>query len=76
MSAIAGPGPSSSSPKQWKSDYLLEQPSERLPDDLQGLKLGLKLELCHLTNELQTVEFEFRLSQLLVPNLSQAKQLF
>ena len=33
-------------------DYLLEQPSERLPDDLQGLKLGLKLEICRLTNEL------------------------
>ena len=31
-------------------DYLLEQPSERLPDDRQGLKFGLKLELCHLTN--------------------------
>ena len=33
-------------------DYLLEHPSQRLPDDRQGLKLGLKLELCHLTNEL------------------------
>ena len=33
-------------------DYLLEQPSERLPGDRQRLKLGLKLELCHLTNEL------------------------
>ena len=33
-------------------DYLLEQPSERLPDDRQGLKVGLRLELCRLTNEL------------------------
>ena len=33
-------------------DYLLEQPSERLPDDQQGLKHGLKLELCRLSNEL------------------------
>ena len=32
--------------------YLLEQPLERLPDDWQWLKLGLKLELCRLTNEL------------------------
>ena len=28
------------------------QPLEILPDDRQGLKLGLKLELCLLTNEL------------------------
>ena len=33
-------------------NYLLEQPSQRLPDDRQGLKLGLKLELCRLTNKL------------------------
>ena len=33
-------------------DYLLELPSERLPDDSQGLNLGLKLELCSLTSEL------------------------
>ena len=33
-------------------DYLLEQPLERLPDDRQGFKLGLKLELCRLINEL------------------------
>ena len=63
-------------------DSLLEQPSERLPDDLQGLKLGLKLELCCLTNKLQRfcslwnhrincVEFQFFLSLLLMPNLSQ-----
>ena len=31
---------------------ITEQPLERLPDHLQGLKLGLKLELCRLTNEL------------------------
>ena len=34
-------------------DYLLQQPSERLSDDRQGLKLGLKLslklEVCHPT---------------------------
>ena len=65
-------------------DYFLEQPSERLPDDLQGPKLGLKLELCRLTNELERFyhpqnhsincrEFEFFLSPLLMPNLSQAK---
>ena len=30
-------------------DYPLEQPSKRLPDDLQGLELWLKLELCRLT---------------------------
>ena len=50
--------------------YLMEQPSERLPDDQLGLKLGLKLELCRLTKELRRfyrlrnhsvncVEFEF-----------------
>ena len=33
-------------------DNLLEQASERLSDDRQGLKLGLKLELCRLINEL------------------------
>ena len=33
-------------------DYLLEEPSERLPDDRQVLKVGLKLELCRVTNEL------------------------
>ena len=30
----------------WTFDYLLEQPSEILLDDLQGLKLGLNFELC------------------------------
>ena len=65
-------------------DYRLEQPSERLPDDKQGLKLGLKLELCCLANKLyrfyrlrnhsiNCVEFEFFLSPLLMPNLSQVK---
>ena len=51
------------------------------------LKLGLKLEFCLLTNELKRfyhlqnhsincTEFEFFLNQLLMLNLSQAKQVF
>ena len=32
-------------------DYLLEYLRDLLPDDQQGLELGLKLELCRLTCE-------------------------
>ena len=32
-------------------DYLLEYLRDLLPDDQQGLELGLKLELCRLTRE-------------------------
>ena len=38
-------------PRAWPL-ILPSEPLNRLPDDRQGLKLGLKLELCHLTNEL------------------------
>ena len=41
-----------SGPKSLAVNFLLEQPSERMPDDRQGLEIGLKLELCRLTNEL------------------------
>ena len=82
--AVQESGPKSFA-KLFGLDYL-QQPSERLPDDQQGLKLGLKLGLCHLTNELYRfyrlqyhsinsfqVEFEFIFCPLLMPNLSQMK---
>ena len=63
---------------QWKTSNVFW--NSQLSDDRQGLELGLKLELCCLTNELQSfyllpnprincVGFEFFLGQLKMPKL-------